>query len=288
MNTQNEKLSAPHQRRRRLAIVAVGLVTALALAGTAAANGGGPSASVQLPYQAELVNAAGEPLDGTYDLIVRVYDGGDPQQAALLWEESFAAERVDDGRLSVVIGTGTALSGQLDAELFAAHPQASIALEIDGQSLGQPALIGTVPRAMTAERVAASAIAFGGADGLVPAEAVERTVEVFSGVYASGDTVPTVAGWDCAHHVTSVNPIPSMTSTPTTLHRFDMWIGHVGPGKVEVNDHYTHDFGAVPANRLVIRHVYTQCDPNVDLNCTYLNTPAPDERARVQTICVAP
>jgi len=278
-----------HRRRRRWVGAALVLGLGLLVVGTAAANPGTPQASIALPYQADLVNASGDPLNGSYDVVVRIYDDTSAQ-SALLWEESFPAETVSEGRLSLVVGTGTALSGTLDADLFAAHPLASIALEIDGESLGDPTLVGMVPRALAAESVPANGIRFGGSDGLIPVEAVEPTVRTFSGTYASGAIVQTVSGWDCTHAVSLVNPTPSLATSTTDLADLNSWVAHVGPGIAYGAEGIpvTFDPSAIGDDELQIKRL-SKCDPgNSGGLCLWGTSADTSSRAYVHTICVAP
>ncbi len=134
--------------RRVLSIVVLLVVTATWLHAT----------SVQFPYQARLTDAAGEALSGSYTIQFSLYDvsaGG-----TALWTETHAGVVVDDGFLTVLLGSMVSIDPSLfdgsprylgvkigsDPELsprtpLAASPYAARAATVDGFAPGSSNVI---------------------------------------------------------------------------------------------------------------------------------------------------
>jgi len=210
---------------------------------------------VKMPYEADVTDAEGRPINGKHSVQVRLFDDAGEQ----VYEESFEGHLIEDGRLSLLVGSGTpvaasgpgAVSG-LSSDVFARPTDGAIEIVIDGEVLGGRQSFKTVPRAVHARRVPASGIQYGGEHGLIRAEALGNFMTVSEGFYSHGETVPAPApGWTCKHavHVASPGPAFDWLSTGGT----EMWVGHVGSGTVNV------PFGVSGSTKVT----FTAKDPNV-------------------------
>ena len=107
-----------------------------------------------MTYTGRLVNERGKALSGPVDLELRIFDA---ETAGIqLYSEQHLNEPLDaDGGFSVQLGLGTSPSGPFDANLFS-DVDRWLEVVVDGEVLTPRQIIGSVPWALVAERVAKS------------------------------------------------------------------------------------------------------------------------------------
>jgi Bacterial Ig domain len=139
-----------------------GLMLALALALT----GLTPLAAGEFPatvtFEGSILDAAGLPLEGTYDLTLRYLDAGGDE----LLVESQDGVAVARGRLEIELGTGRIAQGGQYASLraaFAVHPEVRLEVAIDG-TVQEPE-IGILPAGHSLESRLVAAGVRAAADG---------------------------------------------------------------------------------------------------------------------------
>ena len=112
-------------------------------------------------HQGLLVDTLGEPLDGTVDLAVRIWEH--PTSTVLgdlAYFEDHLATPVVDGVYSIEIGTGSAVSGPFSATLFAS-PDRWLELVVNGEVMAPRQKLLSVIYALQAE-ICADAATLGG------------------------------------------------------------------------------------------------------------------------------
>lgn len=129
-------------------------VCALSALFPGAASGSVPE---QFTLQGRLTTAGGVPVSaGVYAVTVAVYDN--PEGVGALWSETHPIVSVfDDGVFSVLAGTVV----PLPSGLFDGLPAAFVALSVDGEPMGAPTALASVPFAMAANHAAEAAVALG-------------------------------------------------------------------------------------------------------------------------------
>lgn len=107
-----------------------------------------PSSTATIAYQGRLANAAGEPLNGTYNMIFRLYTvatGGTP-----LWTEQWTGSngvRVSDGLFNVMLGS----LNRIEQNMIAGHDQLWLGITVGTDDEMQPRVqLGSVPFAVQA------------------------------------------------------------------------------------------------------------------------------------------
>ncbi len=118
---------------------------AVAAAIVAALSAGAEAGPRLINYQGVITDASGQPLDGTHDLIFRIYPdsipGTDP-----LWEEAHSGVTVADGLFNVILGGLEPIS----PDLFAAHER-WMGIQIDASDELSPRMrMTSVPWALRA------------------------------------------------------------------------------------------------------------------------------------------
>jgi hypothetical protein len=103
-----------------------------------------------VPLQGELFDAAGNPLEGTVPLVVRIY-GGDPAAPTALWTEA-ASVAVQSGHFSISLGA----SGALPDEALQADDARWLTVAVSGGLESAMTPIGFAPRAVYASHAAES------------------------------------------------------------------------------------------------------------------------------------
>jgi hypothetical protein len=123
-------------------------------------------------YQGALFDAQGQPAQGSADVDVAIFDAA--QGGTQLYAESHPGVPLVDGTFDVQIGAGTSPTGAFDEQTFAG-PEAWLELTVDGEVLtprqrlvavpyalrarvaeSLDGSIGTVPHALTADRLTAA------------------------------------------------------------------------------------------------------------------------------------
>ncbi len=98
-------------------------------------------------YQGYLTDSAGEPVEGTMPMVFSLYDL--PTEGTILWSESQNVS-VSKGIYSVILGTGTPISGSLGALTFNTQYYLGIAVGGDPEMTPRQALT-SVGYAFTAD-----------------------------------------------------------------------------------------------------------------------------------------
>ncbi|NQT84090.1 hypothetical protein HQ563_13775 [bacterium] len=139
-------------------------------------------------YQGELRDpATGDPMEGTYDILFRIYDDlTDTSPAALVWNESHAAVDVAEGIFSVILGSATALS----ATDFSG-PDRWLEIEVAGETLEPRQRIASVAYSIVCE----NSRLLGGKEASELAEAthVHAGEDIASGIVSEGRIDPLIA-----------------------------------------------------------------------------------------------
>jgi hypothetical protein len=105
-----------------------------------------------MTYTGRLVNERGKALSGPVDLELRIFDA--ETSGTQLYSEQHLNEPLDaSGGFSVQLGLGTSPSGPFDAGLFS-EVDRWLEVVVDGEILTPRQIIGSVPWALVAERVA--------------------------------------------------------------------------------------------------------------------------------------
>jgi hypothetical protein len=105
-----------------------------------------------MTYTGRLVNERGKALSGPVDLELRIFDA--ETSGTQLYSEQHLNEPLDsNGGFSVQLGLGTSPSGPFDAGLFS-EVDRWLEVVVDGEVLTPRQIIGSVPWALVAERVA--------------------------------------------------------------------------------------------------------------------------------------
>jgi hypothetical protein len=108
------------------------------------------AAPVSVPWQARLLGLDGQPVDGTHDLTLRVYDAG----GVIVWQRVYDDVPVENGFVAVTLtGTGTGTpGGTLDHSHFTGSP--TVGVVVDAQpELSPRSPIGDHPRAAATSSV---------------------------------------------------------------------------------------------------------------------------------------
>lgn len=171
--------------------------------GVAFANDPAGETALRMPFAATVTNSSGDLVDGNVDVRVSVFSDAS-QSATLLHEELFLNQVIDDGQLVLIIGTGQPGTGSfaLDVDTFSAYPEASVELEIGGETLQPRLRLGAAPIAEVAIGMPISGIDYTSQPGSIPVQAIETPVLVRRDTYFPGQAidVPDPAdGWECSH-----------------------------------------------------------------------------------------
>ena len=102
-------------------------------------------APVQLGQQGRVIDATGTAVSGTHKLTLTLQDA----EGASLYSEDFTDTALQSGFYSVVLGSG----GGLDSAILA-EPSVYVAVAIDDETLGEPQLLLSTPRAARADTAA--------------------------------------------------------------------------------------------------------------------------------------
>jgi hypothetical protein len=125
---------------------------------------------IRLQHQARLLDPAGGPLEGAFDVVVALHDS--PTGSAF-WTEALADLPVDGGYVSVALGTSP--GNPLDHTALL-RPAVYLSLAIDGAELGPRTLLHQVPYAAVATWAAtagdAETVGGIGPDALIPSGAI--------------------------------------------------------------------------------------------------------------------
>ncbi len=190
--------------KRNAALAVIGLSGMVA--GTAwAAYGDEPGPVV--PLSARVTDLDGNPLSGTHDINVSLFEDMSPQ-AGLLHEETFSNHPIGNGRLVLSLGRGDAAEPLLSSVL-STHPAAVASIVMDGEAFAPRLSLGSVPFARLAVGLDVGSVVYGGEHGHIPAEAIESPVAIAKGVYMPGQQVanlPAGDGWVCRHDAVVLDP----------------------------------------------------------------------------------
>lgn len=100
-------------------------------------------------YQGRLLDNAGIPVTGFYDFVVKIYN--DPAAGILQYQESHDDVPVDDGVYSFKIGTGTAVTGTWDINLWQSNlNDLFLEVVVNGETLTPRHELTSAPHAFTA------------------------------------------------------------------------------------------------------------------------------------------
>ena len=89
----------------------------------------------------------GEPIEGTCDLVFKIYNHPtDTDPTALLWEETHAGVKVADGVFSVILGSASALS-----EAHFSRPDRWLETVVEGETLAPRQRLTSVPYSIVSE-----------------------------------------------------------------------------------------------------------------------------------------
>jgi hypothetical protein len=136
------------------ALVASGLVVLLLAWGAAAPAGA--AAPNGVAFQGLALDAAGSPINGTRDLVIRIFH--DPTSVTFedtLYEESHPGTVFVDGVFSIVIGAGSSPSKPFDETVFATA-KAWLEVVVDDEVLAPRTKIQAVPYALQCTRAASA------------------------------------------------------------------------------------------------------------------------------------
>ncbi len=201
---------------------------------------------IHLAHQGALGDAAGAPVDGSSDIVVRLMDA---QTAGnQVWTDTFTGVSISRGAYSLVMGSGAAL----DTADLTGTEAVWIELEFDGQVVGSRMLLVETPFAAVAREVRGPVYA----DSVVVAG--NTVIDGTGAVLGSGPTnitcadgqtvVQTGSTWSCAaNQLTQSEVAAALDAAPADLH---------------VN---TRVGGQLIHNSLNIRTIYTKA--NADSRC---------------------
>jgi hypothetical protein len=146
-----------HKTKLVAQLVGFACIGLLALYGLVAALGAGPSlasrlasstsAPAYISYQGTLRDADDNPAEGTYDMVVKIYDNASATGAAL-WSETKDDVEVREGHFNLLLGESNAI----DPPLFKS-PDRYVQLTVDGTEMVPTQRFASVPYAMVASFV---------------------------------------------------------------------------------------------------------------------------------------
>jgi hypothetical protein len=114
---------------------------------------GAQAAPVTLAWQGRLIQASGEPVAGTHDLVVEVRDGTAAPQPR--WTGTFDDVAVEGGYVALTLGA--APGNPLDGSVLATPP-VTLTVRVDGTALSPAFPVLDVPRAAYASSIPTSAV----------------------------------------------------------------------------------------------------------------------------------
>ncbi|MDY0063433.1 MAG: SUMF1/EgtB/PvdO family nonheme iron enzyme, partial [Myxococcota bacterium] len=159
----------------------LGLLVALVLGALPGVGSAWAQAPGRLSFEGTLEDAAGEPVNDSVDLTLRLYDAA--TDGRVVWEELHAGVAVAGGAFRLVLGERTPLQG----EFFAAGPVwLGVTVEAGPELAPRQAVTG-VPYALHAEQAYASSTLEGmSAADLTAAVLAESTAQCVAAVSAAG------------------------------------------------------------------------------------------------------
>jgi hypothetical protein len=172
---------------------------------------------IQLTHQGALGDAAGAPVNGSSDFVVRLMDA--PTAGGEVWSDTFTGVPIARGTYSLVLGSGAAL----DTADLTGTAAVWIELEIDGQVIGSRMPLVETPFAAVAREVRGPVYA----DSVVVAgnTVIDGTGAVLGAgptniICNDGETVvQTGDSWGCAaNQLTPSEVAAALAAAPADLH----------------------------------------------------------------------